>query len=357
MCRYEQNVYNKTGMNTLMTGPLRKVNPQTDLLRVADLIELCFASTLDADGYDYLRHLRSTYGDTRYLSWAQGAVGRMISPLHGLVWEEDGRIIGNLSLIPVIRNGKAYYLIANVAVHPRERGRGIGRRLTEAALAHLLERGAQTAWLQVRDDNEIAYRLYRSLGFIDRARRTTWISSAERDIPVRDDVHGVSIHFRRSKDWSLQREWLRHNYPPELAWNLPIDISRLSPNLWQETLRFFRGEVQEHWAARAHDGLLGVLSWEPMRGSCDALWLAAAAETEDAAIRALLPYAVRELARRRRPLSLNYPAGRAPDAFLQAKFVPHQTLIWMSIDLLAYSRADMPARHRSGAAAEGVQNG
>ncbi|HEY65620.1 MAG TPA: GNAT family N-acetyltransferase, partial [Caldilineae bacterium] len=55
--------------------------------------------------------------------------------------------------------------IANVAVAPAYRGRGIGRALMEAALDHIRLRGGTWAVLQVRADNEIARRLYERLGF------------------------------------------------------------------------------------------------------------------------------------------------------------------------------------------------
>ncbi|MCW4458538.1 mycothiol synthase [Microbacterium sp. MPKO10] len=46
-------------------------------------------------------------------------------------------------------------------------GRGLGRALTEAGLAHLAERGCRQAALYVDDDNPRAVHLYRSLGFAD----------------------------------------------------------------------------------------------------------------------------------------------------------------------------------------------
>jgi ribosomal-protein-alanine N-acetyltransferase len=55
--------------------------------------------------------------------------------------------------------------IHNLAVHPAERGRGLGRRLLELALASGARRGADVAYLEVRSSNWPARRLYRSLGF------------------------------------------------------------------------------------------------------------------------------------------------------------------------------------------------
>lgn len=313
-------------------GHIRKINVRKDLLEIADLIEICFASTLDEDGREYLRQLRWTSRDITSLSWLQGAAERIAQPLYGFVWEEDGRIVGNLSLIPLNQRGKLIYLIANVAVHPNYRRRGIGNELTRTALEHLRQRGIDVAWLQVRDDNPVAYHLYRSLGFIERARRTTWqISGLSMVVPHR--VEGVTIHHRRRRDWEKQVAWLRQIYPPEISWNLPLNIARLNPGLAPQLMRWLRGELQDHWSAVKNGETIGVLSWEPMRSACDALWLAPDPRYEEQAILSLLPYACAMLSSRGRGLSINYPAGRAGDAFLRAGFAHHQTLIWMSIPL------------------------
>ena len=311
---------------------IRKVNVSQDLMAVADLIEVCFASTMDSDGRDYLRHLRWSARDLSSLAWLQNAAERIATPLFGFVWEEDGKIVGNLSLIPINRGGKVTYLIANVAVHPDYRRRGIGRYLTQAALDHLAERGVEMAWLQVRDDNPTAYHLYLSLGFIERTRRTTWLSPLmvqESMLPA----HGIHVSRRRGEDWPVQQRLLRETYPPEVAWNLPISFSRLNPDPFQGFLRWLRGEPQENWAAYHNNKPVGFITWEPMRSSMDVLWAAADPDYEDLALRVLLPHARRALSRRVRPLSVNYPAGRAAVAFQQAGFAHHQTLVWMSIPL------------------------
>ncbi len=52
-----------------------------------------------------------------------------------------------------------------VAVDPRRRRRGLGRRLVEAALARLGERGCVKVNLQVRSGNDAVVGFYRELGF------------------------------------------------------------------------------------------------------------------------------------------------------------------------------------------------
>ena len=311
---------------------IRKVNVRRDLLAVAELIEICFASTLDDDGREYLRQMRWAARDMNYLAWMQGAAERIGSPLYGFVWEEKGRIVGNLSLIPISRRGKITYLIANVAVHPEFRRRGIGHLLTQTALDHLRQRGIDSVWLQVRDDNQVAHHLYLAEGFVERARRTAWQSSGLALIN-RTLGEGITVQKRRQRDWPLQRRWLNEIYDPEIAWNLPLNLHRLAPSFWQDLLRWLQGETVTNWAALRDDRPIGFVSWEPMRSATDPLWLATTPRFEDQAIRALLSYARSMLSGKGKPLTVNYPAGRAAAAFESAGFFNYQTLIWMSISL------------------------
>ena len=311
---------------------IRKINVRHDLLAVADLIELCFASTLDADGRDYLRHLRWAARDAQYLSWLQGAAERLSTPLHGFVWEEHGQIVGNLSLIPMMRGGRMVYLIANVAVHPNHRRRGSGHQLTLHALDHLRERGVHAAWLQVRDDNDVAYRLYQSAGFVERSRRTTWQTS-DTHVAWPNLPDGLAIQQRRAADWDLQARWLQAAYPPDVTWNLNYSLRRLNPSLVNRLLCLLRGEAQKHWAAVRRGEALGFVTWEPMRSASDMLWVAVPEAHEGMALQPLLAHARMAMVRRGRPLSVNYPAGRARDSFAAGGYVEHQTLVWMEINI------------------------
>jgi ribosomal protein S18 acetylase RimI-like enzyme len=312
----------------LSSPQLRKISIREDLLEVADLIELCFSSTLDEDGRDYLRHLRRAAHDAYYLSWLQSAAERLSAPLNGFVWEENGRIVGNLSLIPMLRGGRIVYWIANVAVHPDFRRRGIGRKLTQQAITHLRERGVHSAWLQVRSDNPPAQELYRSLGFEERLRRTTWTAHPYQE-KIAQQISGISVFARRDQDWDRQAEWMRAIYPPDVAWNLSLRITRFKPDFWQRVLRWLQGDVQKNWAAIYEDRALAFASWEPARSHSDTLWVAAPPNVNSEVLTALLYHASGELRYRGKPLQVNYPAMQSVEAFQNAGFHPHQTLIWM----------------------------
>lgn len=317
-----------TAISLSTSTHIRRIDLRRDLRAVADLIEICFANTMDEDGREYLRSLRWSARDFTSLAWLQGAAERIASPLFGFVWEESGHIIGNLSLIPLNRRGQLAYMIANVAVHPDYRQQGIGRQLTQTAMDHLKQRGLSDVWLQVRDDNPVAYHLYRSLGFVERARRTTWLGRAALSLPPLCSS-GLSLTHRHGHDWERQVEWLRRTYPADIAWNLPLSLLRLDPNPIQQFLRWLQGEKQEHWVARRGSRPVGFATWEPARSANDLLWLAVDPVEEEEALLCLLPHTLAAFTHRGRGLSVNYPAGQGRSAFVQTGFVNHQTLLWM----------------------------
>jgi len=80
----------------------------------------------------------------------------------GYVWGEEKRVVGNVTL----SRSRGGYLVSNLAVHPGYRGRGIARRLMEAAMERVEKRGAPWVALEVRRDNRAAKGLYEKLGFV-----------------------------------------------------------------------------------------------------------------------------------------------------------------------------------------------
>ena len=299
---------------------LRMLDPRRDLLPVADLIETCFAATMDPDGREYLHQMRQAARDESLLPWNTGL------GMSGYVWEEDGILVGNLTLIPMFKQNKRVYLIANVAVLPKYRRRGIARQLTDAALRHAQRNGAASAWLQVRVENQPAIQLYQSMGFVERAVRTNWFYAPYTHSDLKEP--GISVSYRRQSDWSWQYDWLKAVYPEEVAWNLPVNFHRLRPTLMNNLYRFLWSDHTENLAARDHHGPIGMITWDPSRAYADALWLATLPENEERAIRSLLP-AIRKTVPSHRPLVLNYPARRAEKAFQEAGMVVQQSLIWM----------------------------
>lgn len=80
---------------------------------------------------------------------------------------DDGLVVGYVVAWLVADEGE----IANLAVTPEVWGSGVGARLLDAALHEAADRGVVNVYLEVRDSNERARRLYRSRGFEEVGRR------------------------------------------------------------------------------------------------------------------------------------------------------------------------------------------
>jgi ribosomal protein S18 acetylase RimI-like enzyme len=79
--------------------------------------------------------------------------------------EDDGRIVGSLTLAAFeIPTGRRAW-IEDVVTDSAARGKGVASALVDAAVAHAAEFGARTVDLTSRPDREDANRLYTKLGF------------------------------------------------------------------------------------------------------------------------------------------------------------------------------------------------
>lgn len=85
--------------------------------------------------------------------------------VHLLVAEDDGRLLGSLTLVvfPIPTGVRAW--IEDVVVDEAARGRGVGAALNEFAIELARDLGAKTVDLTSRPSREPARRLYLRLGF------------------------------------------------------------------------------------------------------------------------------------------------------------------------------------------------
>ncbi len=309
---------------------LRPFDIQHDLAPVADLVETCFADTLDPDGKRYIARMRSSARNRNFLRWAALNVEIPNMPFSGYVWEQDGMIVGNASLIPYRIDSRPSYLIANVAVHPDYRQKGIARLLTQKSMEHARQRGAPEIWLHVREENESAVALYSSLNFQERARRTTWI--AEPGIGPGSGDPDVKIGTPSPDQWDQLRSWIESNFPPEVTWHLPLYKNAMRPGIYGTLFRFFNKVHLRQWTASLGKVLYGGLFWQATSSYADALWLAAPVDADNRSVRSLLIAAQRSL-KSVRTLRLEYPAGQSAAGIQSGGFSPQQTLIWMSYGL------------------------
>jgi len=306
---------------------LRPLNLLRDLSAVADLIELCFSPTMDNDGQRYLSDMRRASRDDSFLRWASRMSETAAMPLMGYVWEQDGRITGNASLIPFRDRGKRIYLIANVATHPDYRRRGIGRALTERVMKQARDKRASAIWLHVRDDNPGAIKLYQDLGFQEIARRTTWQGVPEHRHPA--SASDLRIEPRHPRFWPRQQDWLRRLYPKELSWYQAWNTDSLRPGIWHWIYLLFIDFNVKQWAAVRNNELLATLAWMPQGGRSESLFAATNSTGENReALTALLLHA-RQTITYPPYLTLDFPADEMADAIQAAGFHPRRTLLWM----------------------------
>ena len=69
--------------------------------------------------------------------------------------------------------------LLSIGVHPDARRRGLGRQLLDAIMSACRLAGVGRMFLEVRDDNVAAFRLYRGLGFAVVGRRTAYYRAGD----------------------------------------------------------------------------------------------------------------------------------------------------------------------------------
>jgi ribosomal protein S18 acetylase RimI-like enzyme len=306
---------------------LRPLSILRDLPTVADLIEICFSTTMDGEGKRYLQDMRRAGSDNSFLQWANRAAESTSLPLSGYIWEENGKIIGNASLVPFRYKKQRIYLIANVAVHPEHRRKGIARALTERAMQHAREKKVNNIWLHVRDDNPAAIDLYTKLGFVERARRTSWQANTDSHAPTLET--DIAVTNRNPNDWPTQLDWLSRLYPDLLAWHRNWSFNSLRPGFWNWLYLIFVDINIRQWAASSTSSRFeAALAWIPY-GRGESLFAATGERSDPHALTALLLQARRDLYHSYPNIALEFPAGELDDAIHAAGFKSVRTLIWM----------------------------
>ena len=94
-----------------------------------------------------------------------------------LVAEKNGQVVGYAGAWIILDESH----ITNIAITEAERGKGIGRKLTEALMQYLSNLGASYATLEVRVSNERAQHLYNSLGFVSVGKRKRYYEDNNED--------------------------------------------------------------------------------------------------------------------------------------------------------------------------------
>jgi ribosomal protein S18 acetylase RimI-like enzyme len=176
---------------------------------------------------------------------------------NGFVWQVDGRVVGNATLLTTKLWDR--FLVANVAVHPDYRRRGIARGLMEAISVDVRKKGGRVILLQVIKDNQPAIALYRALGYEAIGNMTTWHAAASRIRQIAPGEEGLRIEPLAGRAWREAYALDTSAVPGDLNWPEPLRPDAYRRVWWQRALDFMNGRQTEAWVI-SDDGRLAGLA-------------------------------------------------------------------------------------------------
>jgi ribosomal-protein-alanine N-acetyltransferase len=93
------------------------------------------------------------------------------------VAELDGKVVGMIVVWLLVDEAH----VATLATHPDFRRQGVAKRLLSHGLLHLIEEGAQSSFLEVRESNLAAREMYRKFGYEEAGRRRRYYRDNDED--------------------------------------------------------------------------------------------------------------------------------------------------------------------------------
>lgn len=243
--------------------PLRPFDLPDDSSVLVELIPLAFhypeneAWSFQPDEMeglaDSLRGIRRIWPVLRVVGWFSPSLRDVV---RGFVWEEDGRVVG---LSNVMRQGTTdHWYIANVAVLPAYRRRGIARRMVEACIEEARGRGAAVITLDVVAGNTPAYALYERLGFVHFASQAELVHEGAQPLEPVALPPGYTLAPSSSSAWTPRYDLMRRIIPPEVAAYQPVEVGRFRQpgpvRLLAPVMRAATGMQSEEFVLRGPDG-------------------------------------------------------------------------------------------------------
>ena len=315
-----------------MQDGLRPVNVRHDLPEIAKLIELCFGDVLDESGRAAIREMRTMSRAGPFL-WLMSLfpIGNP-SWQYGFVYVSSGLVVGNIGAQP-ISSKMDIWLIANVAVHPGYRRKGIAKQLVQTALQSVASRGATRVILQVDIDNNDAASLYTQLGFKTLAIRTIWRRKGQYLTDHTPFKSPMKIRPALRDDWPLEYALLNKYSPEGLTWTAPLQIEHLRPSIFRDIGHFMTGNQEERWLILRSGEVIGWIYILSGSSSADQIrWILSPQWRLDLE-HELLRYALNRLGDGSSNVWIEHPDGDANRFLHQHFFESTRTLRWMQIDL------------------------
>jgi ribosomal protein S18 acetylase RimI-like enzyme len=295
---------------------------------LAELIEVAFSSNLEAESKRMLGWMK-LIGRLGWLGWLLSLY--VLPPAarpQGFVWESEGRLVGNASVLPV-GGHPGRWIMVNVAVHPEFQRQGIARQLIQSCVAYIRKHKGRALLLQTESGNPGACDLYTDLGFEAIAARTTWVGQFEKR-----RYHAISKGLARPRsraEWRAQLSLARRVHPEGLIWPYPLGTSIY------RAVSLFDSIVMggnRHWVVEEDGELLGSLSlrWSPEIDAWRML-LVVDPKAQGKIEGDLLACGLADLPIRRARIELEYPSGVAETQLIDLGFKEKRRLTWMKIGL------------------------
>jgi [ribosomal protein S18]-alanine N-acetyltransferase len=111
------------------------------------------------------------------------------------VAEVDEKIVGMIVVWLIVEEAH----VATIATHPDFRRKGIAKRLLSYTLRKLIEQGARSSFLEVRESNLAAQELYRKFGYEETGRRRRYYKDNDEDA-ILMNLSSLSVERLRSDE-------------------------------------------------------------------------------------------------------------------------------------------------------------
>jgi ribosomal protein S18 acetylase RimI-like enzyme len=245
------------------TRGLRPINSMHDLVGITTLIEHAFADDMDASGRAHMREMRWMGTLFGWMDWL-ASPGQGLMP--GYVWLEDGRIVGNVTVRKLSMFGHGW-MIGNVAVAPEWRRRGIARQMMDAAIELVRHNHGEWIALQVRADNDVARKLYQTLGFADTGEMAYLECRSPNEFRATKPAPTTSGQLRPARASDMEQLYtLAQSFVPEsVRWAEPVYRSQFDLSLERNLTDWFTGERHVWRVVETVDHLCGAALLEIKR--------------------------------------------------------------------------------------------
>jgi ribosomal protein S18 acetylase RimI-like enzyme len=229
--------------------------------RFTELIETAFAEDQTREGRNFRDEVRGLQQLMPLFRVMFAVMPSMENYFYTLVWDVGDRFAAAVTISRQGSDARRWY-IANVAAHPDYRGRGLARTLVSAALDRIRAQGGRYALLHVRADNDPAYRLYRSLGFLHLETSTTLKGVAQ---PIGSPAlpAGYTLRSIAMTDWRTRLSIAQQLASPETRSVCPPTVEQFRASWIGRSLQKMINRAQhvkvQAWAVIAADQPIGLV--------------------------------------------------------------------------------------------------